>query len=218
MATFIGGKPSEVIWTTGTTHALNLLAHVGGAVLTSGDVVLVSVLEHHSSLLPWVQVAQARGAEIVTVSVDTMGKVCLQEVQRWMDTGRVRVVVCTLVSNVLGTRQPVEEIVEMAHSVGARVVVDAAQGAAHMPIDVEQLGMDALIFGGHKVYGPAGVGVLWANPSWMSLWEPLMLGGGMAMNVASNTYEMLDPPHRFEAGTPRCVCHGWIGDCHRMAE
>ena len=202
VAEFIGGDASEIIWTSGTTHALNLLAHVVGASLQSGDIVLISVFEHHSHLLPWKKIALERGAEVVEISMDLDGRVSLPEIQQWLDTGRVRIIGCTLVSNVLGTRQPIEDIVELSRSTDARVIVDAAQAVAHMPIDVVKLGVDALVFGGHKVYGPTGVGVLWAKSTWMESWSPWMLGGGMVSNVENNVVAWMDGPHRFEAGTP----------------
>jgi cysteine desulfurase/selenocysteine lyase len=159
------------------------------------------VLEHHSHLLPWKKIALERGAKVIEVPIDEYGRVSLPEIKQWLDTGRVRIIGCTLVSNVLGTRQPIEQIVEMSHSTNAKVVVDAAQAVAHMPIDVVKLGVDALVFGGHKVYGPAGVGVLWAKSEWMRSWEPWMLGGGMVSNVEKDAVTWMDGPHRFEAGT-----------------
>lgn len=202
VAEFIGGDASEIVWTSGTTHGLNLLANVVGASLQSGDVVLLSVLEHHSHLLPWKKIALECGAEVVEIPIDEDGRVSLSEIQQWLDTGRVRVIGCTLVSNVLGTRQPIEQIVEMSRSTNAKVVVDAAQAVAHIPIDVVELGVDALVFGGHKVYGPTGVGVLWAKSDWMRSWSPWMQGGGMVTNVAKDDVMWMDGPYRFEAGTP----------------
>ena len=202
VAEFIGGDASEIIWTSGTTQALNLLANVAGVSLQTGDVVLTSIMEHHSHFLPWKRIALERGADVIEISMDVDGRISLTEIQQWLDTGRVRIIGCTLVSNVLGTRQPIEQIVEMSRLTDAKVVVDAAQAVAHMPIDVVDMGVDALVFGGHKIYGPTGVGVLWAQSDWMASWSPWMLGGGMANNVGPDSVTWMDGPHRFEAGTP----------------
>lgn len=203
IARFINSPGSQqVIWTRGTTEAINLVAATWGRThLGPGDRVLVPVLEHHSNIVPWQMVAAETGAEVVAVDVTASGEIDLAALEALLDE-RVKLVSLTHVSNALGTVNPVKDVVALAHRVGALVLVDGAQAVAHEPVDVQALGCDFYAFSGHKVFGPTGIGVLWGREELLDAMPPYQGGGEMIETVRfeGTTWNVL--PYKFEAGTP----------------
>jgi cysteine desulfurase/selenocysteine lyase len=210
VANFLASRRVEqVIWTSGTTAAINLVAHSWGrSTLQPGDRVLVSWLEHHSNIVPWQLVAAATGAEVVPIPVTDAGEIDLQALAGLLDD-RVKMVAVNHVSNALGTVNPVAEIIRLAKTVDALVLVDGAQSVAHWPVDVEAMGCDFFVMSGHKLFGPTGVGVLWGRESLLDAMPPYMGGGEMIERVAFPTTTFNVPPFKFEAGTPNIA--GAIG-------
>jgi cysteine desulfurase/selenocysteine lyase len=191
-----------VIWTRGTTEAINLVAMTWGwANLKEGDEVILTLLEHHSNIVPWQLVAERTGAKLRWVGIDDEGRLDLDELDTLLSE-RTKLVAVGHISNALGTINPVREIVERAHRVGALVVVDGAQGAAHTQVDVQALGCDFYAFSGHKLGAPMGIGVLWARRELLEAMPPYQGGGEMIdmVGLESSTWAAL--PHKFEAGTP----------------
>src|SRR5947199_7587874 len=192
----------EVVFVRGTTEAINLVAaswgrrHVG-----PGDEVLITELEHHSNIVPWQLLCEERGALLRVAPIDDRGEVILEELHRLLSP-RTRLVAVAHVSNALGTVNPVRAIAERAHEAGAVVLVDGAQSAPHLQIDVQALGVDFYAFSGHKVYGPSGIGVLWGRRELLEVMPPWQGGGGMIRSVSFARTTYAPPPHRFEAGTP----------------
>lgn len=203
---FIGARSAaEVIFTRGTTESLNLVAaSFGEAFLHEGDEIILTVMEHHSDIVPWQLLRERRGVRIRIVPMTDDGTLDLDAYER-LFTPRTRLVCCTHVSNVLGTVNPVRRMAGMAHAHGARFLVDAAQSAPHQRVDVERLGCDFLTFSGHKVYGPTGIGVLYGREELLDRMPPYQGGGEMIARVTfeHTTYERL--PYKFEAGTPDYV-------------
>ncbi|MGH3134283.1 MAG: cysteine desulfurase [Gaiellaceae bacterium] len=192
----------EVIFTRNATEGLNLVAYAWGLVnLGPGDVVLVTELEHHSNFVPWQYVAKRTGAEFRMIPLDDSGELDLAALDTIERGGRVKVVANNLVSNALGTINPVERLAAWAHERGALMVVDAAQAAPHRRIDVQALGCDFLAFSAHKMCGPSGVGALWGRAELLEAMEPFNLGGHMIRKVEFEETTWGDLPHKFEAGT-----------------
>ena len=192
----------QVIWTSGTTQAINLVAFSWGrSNLGPGDRILVPWLEHHSNIVPWQLAAEAVGAEVVPIPVSDAGEIDLDALQTLLDE-RVKLIVVNQVSNALGTVNPVDAIVELGHAVGAKVLVDGAQAVGHWPVDVQALGCDFYVFSAHKLFGPTGVGVLWGREELLEAMPPFMGGGEMIETVSfsGTTFNVL--PFKFEAGTP----------------
>jgi cysteine desulfurase/selenocysteine lyase len=193
---------AELIWTRGTTEAINLVAWSWGtANLRPGDEVLLSVMEHHSNLVPWQMVARRTGAKLRFIDVDDQQRLDLSNLHELL-TGRTKLVSITHVSNALGTINPVREIAERAHAAGALMMVDGAQSAPHLPVDVPSLGCDFYAFSGHKMCGPTGTGGLWGRRAVLEAMPPFHGGGDMIewVELEQSTYAPL--PNRFEAGTP----------------
>jgi cysteine desulfurase/selenocysteine lyase len=194
--------PSEVVFVRGTTEAINLVAtSFGRGLLQRGDRVLTTVMEHHSNIVPWHFLRSYPGIELEFIDIDAEGQLRLDDLDRKLTKG-TKVVTLTHVSNVLGTINPVREIADRAHDVGALVVLDAAQSAPHRPVDVEALGVDLLAFSGHKTLGPTGIGVLWGRKEVLERMPPAMGGGEMISEVHQDRVKYREPPASFEAGTP----------------
>ncbi|HYW13333.1 MAG TPA: cysteine desulfurase [Longimicrobium sp.] len=194
--------PAELIWTRGTTEGLNLIAYTwGSANLRAGDEILLSVLEHHSNLVPWQLLAQRTGARLRFLELDDQGRLDLSGLD-FLLTERTKLVSISHVSNALGTVNPVREIARRAKEAGALMVVDGAQSAPHMPVDVPSLGADFYAFSGHKMCGPTGIGGLWGRREVLEAMPPFHGGGDMIdfVELESSTYAAI--PTKFEAGTP----------------
>src|SRR5690606_24094649 len=196
-------RVEEVVFTSGTTESLNLVAYAWGrATVRPGDALVFTDIEHHSNLVPWQLLAEAVGAEIRVVEVDPEAGLDLDRLDAVLDE-RVRLVTLPHISNVLGLELPVAEVARRAHQVGAVVVVDAAQSAPEVPIDVQALVCDFLALSGHKMYGPTGIGVLWGRYDLLAAMPPFLGGGEMIRRVGLQRSTYQDPPARFEAGTPK---------------
>lgn len=200
VASFINASPEEIVFTRGATSALNLVALSYGMNLTSEDEIITSELEHHSSVLPWQAVANKTKAKLVYIPLDSEGRISVEAFKSVL-TKKTKIVALTYVSNVMGYKTPIEEIIPLAHQFGARVVVDAAQAAPHIKIDVKRLDVDFLAFSGHKMLGPTGVGVLFGKQELLNSMEPLELGGEMNEEVGKYQSVWKDAPYKFEAGT-----------------
>ena len=194
-------RDEEIIITKGTTEAINLLANSLGAMLTKKDKVLITMLEHHSNIVPWQMACQRSGAELLAVDIDEHGNLDWADLQRKL-TEDVKIFAFNHVSNALGTVNPVEKMIKAAQQAGAITVVDGAQAALHQPLNLKGLGCDFYIFSGHKLYGPTGIGVLYGKYDLLCEMEPWQGGGEMIerVSISSSTYQK--PPHKFEAGTP----------------
>lgn len=191
-----------VIFTRNATEAINLVAYSWGrAQIDAGDRIVVTLMEHHSNLVPWQQLAGETGAELAYVSVTDEGRLDLGSLERHLDRP-AKLVAFAHVSNVLGTVNPVEEIVARAHAAGAHVLVDGAQSVPHLPVNVEELDSDFFAFSGHKMCGPTGIGVLYARPELLDEMPPFLTGGGMIELVEQAESTWADLPGKFEAGTP----------------
>ncbi|ABD80679.1 aminotransferase class V-fold PLP-dependent enzyme [Saccharophagus degradans] len=206
LAAFINSPSREqVLWTRGTTEAINLVAFTWGKQnLEAGDRVLVSNLEHHSNIVPWQMVAQEKGASVVAIPVSDSGAIDLDAFKALLvsNEGPVKFVSVGHVSNALGTVNPVEEIVALSHEVGAKVLIDGAQSVGHWAVDVQALDCDFFAFSGHKMFGPTGIGVLWGKRDLLEAMPPYQGGGEMIETVSfeGTTYNAL--PYKYEAGTP----------------
>eukprot|EP00667_Euglena_gracilis_P008889 EG_transcript_9032 len=193
----------DIVFTRGTTEATNLVAHCfGAAFVQPGDEVVVTEIEHHSNLLPWQLMCEARGARLLACRVTDKGDLDQQHLRQLLASGRVKLVACAHVSNAIGTVHPIREIAALAHRHGARLFVDGAQMAAHGRVDVQALGADFYAFSGHKVYGPTGIGVLYGRGELLRAMPPYHGGGEMVKRVTLSTAQYQEPPLKFEAGTP----------------
>lgn len=203
VAEFIHASSSEnIIWTRGTTEAINLVAQTWGRqALHAGDEVLVSAMEHHANLVTWQQIAKQTGAQLRIIPLRENGDLDLQAYQAMLSV-KTKMVSLVHVSNVLGTVNPVAEMVRLAKQVGAVTLIDGAQAVAHAPVDVQALGCDFYAFSGHKVYGPTGIGVLYGRSEQLARLPPWQFGGEMIRHVSYHDSEFNLPPLRFEAGTP----------------
>ena len=202
-AAFINAdSSSEIIFTRNTTESLNLIAYAWGrANLREGDEVLVTLMEHHSNIVPWHMICEERGAVLRFIPVTDDGYLDLSDIDTLI-TERTKVVSFTHVSNVLGTINPVRELVDRARAVGAIAIVDGAQGAPHMAVDVQSLDADFYVFSSHKMLGPTGVGALYGKRALLDEMPPFLGGGEMIMEVREDGFTWKDPPWKFEAGTP----------------
>jgi cysteine desulfurase/selenocysteine lyase len=195
----------EIVFTRSVTGAINLVASsFGGAEIGPGDEIVLSIMEHHSNIVPWHYHRERNGAVIKWAGVDDDGVFDLEGFEKLL-TPRTKIVAIAHMSNVLGTVTPLKEIVALAHARGIPVLADGAQAAVHMPIDVRDLDIDFYGFTGHKLYGPTGIGVLYAKKKWLDRMRPYEGGGEMIAEVTTETITYNDPPHKFEAGTPSIV-------------
>ncbi|MFN3729562.1 MAG: SufS family cysteine desulfurase [Fimbriimonadaceae bacterium] len=211
VARFINAPTADAcLFTKGCTEAVNLAAHSWGAAnLGPGDVVLLSTLEHHADIVPWQIIAQKQGAEIRAIPIHDDGRLDLDAL-RQMVSEQVKLIGVVHVSNALGVVNPVEEVVRQARRVDAKVLVDGAQAAAHLPIDVQALDVDFYTLSAHKMYGPTGIGGLYVRPSLLADMPPWQAGGDMIRTVSFEGTTFADPPHRFEPGTPHIAgAIGW---------
>lgn len=207
---FLGAPEAKhCLFTSGTTQSINLVAQSwGGANLGPGDEVLVTEMEHHSNLVPWQLIAKARGAKVRAIPVTDTGELDMARLGEFL-TEKTKLLAVAHVSNVLGTVNPVRELCEKAHAVGAVVLVDGAQGVPHMAVDVTEIGCDFYVFSGHKMFAPSGIGVLWGRGELLEAMPPYLGGGGMIETVTIEESTFLGCPERFEAGTPNIA--GAIG-------
>jgi len=192
----------QVIWTRGTTESINLVAQTfGRQKVHEGDEILLSAMEHHSNIVPWQLLAEERGAKIRVIPMNDAGELLLDDLEELL-TERTRIVGITQVSNVLGTINPVKEIIARAHAKGVPVLVDGAQAVPHMTVDVQDLDADFFVFSGHKVMGPTGIGVLYGKKEHLEAMPPWQGGGSMILSVSWEKTTFIGPPGKFEAGTP----------------
>ena len=208
VAAFIGAAVEEVVFTKSATESLNLIAYAMGNApignrfhLSAGDEIVVSQMEHHANLIPWQQLAARTGAILRWFDVTPEGRLDLSQIPQLI-TAKTKVVALTHQSNVLGTINPLAEIVAAAHAVGAVVVIDACQSVPHMKVDVAQLGVDFLAFSGHKTVGPTGVGIMWGRSALLEELPPFLTGGSMIADVSMTTATWAPAPAKFEAGVP----------------
>lgn len=206
VAQFINAaRTEEVIFTRNATEAINLVASSwGGPNIGEGDEIVLSIMEHHSNIVPWHFLRERQGAVIKWAPVDDEGNFLIDEFEKLL-TPKTKLVAITQMSNALGTIVPVKDVVKIAHARGIPVLVDGSQGAVHLPIDVQDIGCDFYVFTGHKVYGPTGIGVLWAKYDHLVAMRPYNGGGEMIREVSRDVVTYGDPPHKFEAGTPAIV-------------
>ena len=208
---FLGATTTdEIVFTKSSTEALNLVANSLGQSIGEGDEIILSILEHHSNIVPWHFLRERKGAVIKWAPVDEDGVFLLDEFEKLLSP-RTKVVSVTHMSNVTGTVVPVKEVARLAHAVGAKVVVDGSQGAVHLPVDVKDLGCDFYAITGHKLYGPTGIGVLWGRYDLLASMPPFLGGGEMIKDVGEDEVTYGEPPHRFEAGTPAIVEAAGLG-------
>ena len=196
----------EIVFTKNSTEAMNLVAHGWGrGVLKPGQAVLISELEHHANIVPWQMLRDERGNELRVCRVTDAGEIDMEDLAAKLADGKVGLVAMAHMSNVLGTVTPVERIVAMAHAAGAKVLLDGSQAAVHRRVDVQAIGCDFYCFTGHKLYGPTGIGVLWARLEHLDRMPPFLGGGDMISLVTFEKSEWAPPPAKFEAGTPPII-------------
>ena len=204
VAEFIGAPASEVIFTKSATESLNLLSYSISntkGYLSSGDEILVTEMEHHANLIPWQELAKRTGAILRWIPVTEDGRLDLSEIDLLINS-KTKILALTHQSNVLGTINPISELVSKIHAVGGKVILDACQSAPHLKLKVLEMGVDAVAFSGHKMLGPTGIGVLWAKAQWLEELEPFLFGGSMIETVTMESATWAPLPRKFEAGVP----------------
>ncbi|WP_282178858.1 aminotransferase class V-fold PLP-dependent enzyme [Maribacter stanieri] len=203
---FNAAKSYEIIFTSGTTHSINLVANGFSALIKKGDEVLVSAMEHHSNIVPWQMLCERTGAILKVIPMNQDGELRM-DVYDELLSDKTKLVFCNHISNALGTINPIEEIIEKAHKVGAAVLIDGAQAAPHLVADVQALDVDFYTCSAHKICGPTGVGMLYGKEEWLNKLPPYQGGGEMIAEVTFEKTTYADLPHKFEAGTPN-ICGG----------
>lgn len=203
LKTFLNAAhPHEIIFTRGTTESINLIATcLGKKLVKSGDQILISAMEHHSNLVPWQMLCEEKGAHLKVIPLTPEGHLDLDALQKLLKTP-TRLVALTHVSNVLGLRNPVEEVIKLARAAGALVLIDGAQSAPHERIDVQKMDCDFFVFSGHKIYGPTGIGILYGKEKLLEMMPPYQGGGDMIQKVTFEHTTYQNAPLKFEAGTP----------------
>lgn len=203
---FNAGRSHEIIFTSGTTHSINIVANGFSSIIKKGDEVLVSAMEHHSNIVPWQMLCERTGAILKVIPMSLEGELLMDVYDDLLST-KTKLVFCNHISNALGTINPIEEIIEMAHKVGAAVLIDGAQAAPHLVADVQALDVDFYTTSAHKICGPTGVGMLYGKEEWLNKLPPYQGGGEMIAEVTFEKTTYADLPHKFEAGTPN-ICGG----------
>lgn len=203
---FNAAKAHEIIYTAGTTNAINLVANGFSALLKKGDEIIVSALEHHSNIVPWQMLCERTGAILKVIPMDEQGTLKMEEYEALLSE-KTKLVFVNHVSNALGTVNPIREIIQKAHAVDAAVLIDGAQAAPHIKADVQELDADFYVVSAHKMCGPTGVGMLYGKEEWLKKLPPYQGGGEMIATVTFEKTTYADLPHKFEAGTPN-ICGG----------
>lgn len=193
--------PHEVIFTSGTTHAINAVANGFTSIVKTGDEVLVSALEHHSNIVPWQMLCERTGAVLKVIPINEHGELELDEYEKLLSS-KTKIVAVNHISNALGTINPIKLMIEKAHQVGAAILIDGAQATPHLKPDVQALDCDFYVFSGHKICGPTGIGILYGKEDWLRKLPPYQGGGEMIATVSFEKTTYADLPHKFEAGTP----------------
>lgn len=203
-------KSEEIIFTKGTTDGINLVAYSYGELLSAGDEILITAMEHHSNIVPWQMLCERKNLTLRVAPINKKGELILEEFDKLLST-KTKLVAVTHISNTLGTINPVKELIQKAHAVGAKVLVDGAQSIQHMPIDVVDMDCDFFVFSGHKVFGPTGIGVLYGKEALLDKMPPYQGGGDMIAKVTFERTTYNELPFKFEAGTPHIaggICLG----------
>jgi cysteine desulfurase/selenocysteine lyase len=203
---FNAAKSHEIIFTSGTTHSINIVANGFSSLIKKGDEILVSAMEHHSNIVPWQMLCERTGAILKVIPMNQDGEL-LMDVYDELLSDNTKLVFCNHISNALGTINPIEEIIEKAHHVGAAVLIDGAQAAPHLVADVQKMDVDFYTVSAHKICGPTGVGMLYGKEEWLKKLPPYQGGGEMIAEVTFEKTTYADLPHKFEAGTPN-ICGG----------
>ncbi len=203
---FNAAHAREIIFTSGTTHSINIVANGFSSLIKKGDEVLVSAMEHHSNIVPWQMLCERTGADLKVIPMNQEGEL-LMDVYDELVSERTKLVFCNHISNALGTINPIEEIIKKAHGVGAAVLIDGAQAAPHLVADVQALDVDFYTCSAHKICGPTGVGMLYGKEEWLTKLPPYQGGGEMIAEVTFEKTTYAGLPHKFEAGTPN-ICGG----------
>lgn len=203
---FNAAKPHEIIFTSGTTHSINIVANGFSTLLKKGDELLLSAMEHHSNIVPWQMLAERTGAILKVIPMSLEGELLMDEYDKLL-SNKTKLVFCNHISNALGTINPIEEIIQKAHGVGAAVLIDGAQAAPHIKADMQKLDVDFYTLSAHKMCGPTGVGMLYGKEEWLNKLPPYQGGGEMIAEVTFEKTTYADLPHKFEAGTPN-ICGG----------
>ncbi|WP_218625357.1 cysteine desulfurase [Cellulophaga sp. E16_2] len=203
---FNAAKAYEVIFTSGTTHSINIVANGFSTLLKKGDEIIVSAMEHHSNIVPWQMLCERTGAILKVIPMNLEGELILEDYHSIL-SDKTKLVFCNHVSNALGTINPIKEIIDAAHNVGAAVLIDGAQAAPHIKADVQELGADFYTVSAHKICGPTGAGILYGKEEWLNKLPPYQGGGEMIAEVTFEKTTYADLPHKFEAGTPN-ICGG----------
>ena len=196
----------EIIFTSGTTHSINMVASGFSSMLKKGDEIIVSALEHHSNIVPWQMLCEKTGAELKVIPMNEKGSLVMSEYDKLLSEN-TKLVFCNHISNALGTINPIEEIIKKAHLVGAAVLIDGAQSTPHMKVDFQNLDVDFYVTSAHKICGPTGVGLLYGKQEWLEKLPPYQGGGEMIDTVTFEKTTYAGLPHKFEAGTPN-ICGG----------
>ncbi|NPD67942.1 cysteine desulfurase [Lichenicola cladoniae] len=195
----------EIVFTGSSTNAINLVAHSYGSLLRPGQAVVISEMEHHANIVPWQMLRDRSGIELRVIPVTDAGELDLVAFEALLADRKVGLVAVTHMSNVLGTVTPAARIAEMTHAAGAKLLLDGSQAVVHRPVDVQALGADFYLFTGHKLYGPTGIGVLWARRELLEAMPPFLGGGDMIGSVSFEHTTWAEVPHKFEAGTPAII-------------